>query len=158
LRDFGPFDCAVEVGPHPALKGPATQTMKAVGGGSAIPYVGVLDRSRDDTHAFADFLGFMWERYGPHSVDLASYVAASARPSLRPTLPGPDDAPTYAWDHSQAHLRQSRVSRQYHFRTHAPHELLGVRTRDDADAVELRWRNVLHLDRLPWLSGHRFQG
>ncbi|MBE3043537.1 acyltransferase domain-containing protein, partial [Candidatus Bathyarchaeota archaeon] len=39
----GPFDLAVEVGPHPALKSPAMQTFTAVAG-SEIPYVGTLRR------------------------------------------------------------------------------------------------------------------
>src|SRR3569833_1651573 len=65
--------------------------------------------------------------------------------------------PSYPWVLSQIHHRESRVSRQYHYRTHPPHELLGVRTRDDTE-FELRWRNVLQLATIPWLEHHKFQG
>lgn len=49
------------------------------------------------------------------------------------------------------------MSSQYQFRHQPPHELLGVRTRDD-NQFELRWRNVLKLEKLPWVEGHKFQG
>jgi acyl transferase domain-containing protein len=55
------------------------------------------------------------------------------------------------------YYRESRIAKQYHFRTDAPHELLGVRTRDDTE-YEMRWRNILKLDKLPWIAGHDFQG
>ena len=29
---LGPFDCALEVGPHPTLKGPALQTIQEISG------------------------------------------------------------------------------------------------------------------------------
>src|SRR3569833_4252438 len=65
--------------------------------------------------------------------------------------------PSYPWVLSQIHHRESRVSSQYHYRTHPPHELLGVRTRDDTE-FELRWRNVLQLATIQWLEHHKFQG
>lgn len=154
ISDLGPFDCAVEVGPHPALKGPVTQTVKAIAD-TPLPYYGLLERSKDDGLAFAEFLGSMWCQFGPMSVDIAQYVRQSS------TSPAVDirlhDLPSYQWDHTQTHYRESRISRQYHFKNAAPHELLGVRTRDD-NAFELRWRNVLRPDKLPWLQGHCFQG
>lgn len=69
---------------------------------------------------------------------------------------GKDELPTYPWDHSQINWKESRLSQQYHFRKHPPHELLGVRTSDD-DSYGMRWRNNLKLDVLPWVTGHKFQ-
>lgn len=154
LQEQGPFDCVVEVGAHPALKGPVTQTVKIVQD-SVINYTGLLDRKKDDRLAFSEFMGLMWTWFGPKAIQLHNFVENSSRPSLmHHRLEGP---PTYPWDHSQIHYRESRVSRQYHFRTHGPHELLGVRTRDD-DEYELRWRNILKLDKIPWIEHHKFQG
>src|SRR3569833_3056040 len=65
--------------------------------------------------------------------------------------------PSYPWYYFLIHHRESRVSRQYHYRTHPPHELLGVRTRDDTE-FELRWRKVLHLATIPWHAHHKLQG
>ncbi|KAK3372638.1 hypothetical protein B0H63DRAFT_439937 [Podospora didyma] len=154
LEQQGAFDCAIEVGPHPALKGPATQTMKEKLD-DAIPYSGVLSRKLDDRVAFAEFLGWMWTQFGSASPQIRLFVLGSAQPDLVHTrLEG---LPVYPWDHSQIHYRESRLSRQYHFKTHAPHELLGSRTRDDNE-FELRWRNIMKLDKLPWVKHHSFQG
>jgi acyl transferase domain-containing protein len=154
LAQHGPFHLAIEVGPHPALKGPTTQTMKAVCG-SAVPYIGLLDRNKDDRLAFAEFIGSLWAEFGPTAVQLRSFVENSTRPDLVHQYL--EEPPTYPWDHSQSYYRESRIAKQYHFRADAPHELLGVRTRDDTE-YEMRWRNILKLDKLPWIAGHDFQG
>jgi acyl transferase domain-containing protein len=154
LSEYGPFDCTVEVGPHPALKGPVTQTAKAALG-VAPPYVGMLERSKDDALAISDFLGFLWCHLGPSAVQLHHYLEQSHdRPCAKSCL---EDMPSYPWDHSQTHYRESRISRQYHFKSGVPHELLGVRTRDDNE-FELRWRNILRTEKAPWLEHHSFQG
>ncbi|ETS80942.1 hypothetical protein PFICI_08471 [Pestalotiopsis fici W106-1] len=154
ITDLGPFDCAVEVGPHPALKGPVTQTAKEILG-APVPYYGLLERSKDDGLAFSEFLGAMWCQFGPLSANVSQYVHQSFAHSLMSDRLR--NLPSYLWDHSQTHYRESRISRQYHFKHSAPHELLGVRTRDD-NAFELRWRNILRPGKLPWLQGHCFQG
>ncbi|KAL2129699.1 hypothetical protein VTI74DRAFT_7429 [Chaetomium olivicolor] len=154
LKTLGPFDCAIEVGPHPALKGPVTQTMKEKTG-SAIDYCGLLDRKMDDRAAFAHFLGWMWVQFGSSSAQIRRFVLGSMQPQLANTRLV--DAPSYPWDHSQTYYRESRISRQYHFKTEKPHELLGVRTRDD-NKHQLRWRNILKLDKVPWTKHHAFQG
>ncbi|KAK4447802.1 Nonribosomal peptide synthetase 14 [Podospora aff. communis PSN243] len=154
LDTLGPFDCAIEVGPHPSLKAPATQTIKAKIG-NTIPYAGLLDRTMDDRVAFSQFLGWMWTHFGSSSALIRQFVLGSVQPDLIKVRL--DEMPIYPWDHSQQYYRESRLSRQHHFRTHEPHELLGVRTRDDND-FELRWRNILKLDKVPWIEHHSFEG
>ncbi|CCC12736.1 PKS4 [Sordaria macrospora] len=154
LEGQGPFDCAIEVGPHAALRGPVTQTMKA-NSGEAIIYSGLLDRKLDDRIAFADFLGWMWSNFASSSAMIQKFVQDSVMPELIQLRF--EQGPNYPWDHSHTYYRESRVSRQYHFRTHKPHELLGIRTRDDNEH-ELRWRNIMKYAKLPWAQGHKFQG
>ena len=50
------INIALEIGPHPALKGPATQNIADVRP-NPIPYSGVLARGNDDVEAFSDALG-----------------------------------------------------------------------------------------------------
>ncbi|KAH6847804.1 hypothetical protein B0I37DRAFT_431626 [Chaetomium sp. MPI-CAGE-AT-0009] len=154
LETLGPFDCGIEVGPHPALMGPVSRIMQAKNM-AAIPYSGLLNRKLDDREAFADFLGWMWAHFGSSSPQIRQFVSGSLQPQLVNTRLA--DPPTYPWDHSQVFYRESRVSRQYHFKPDRPHELLGVRTRDD-NKHQLRWRNILKFDKLPWVQHHRFQG
>ncbi|TLS24369.1 hypothetical protein PpBr36_08948 [Pyricularia pennisetigena] len=151
------YDVAVEVGPHPALQGPATETIKAAATmGSALPYFGVLNRKKNDMVALSDFIGSMWTLFGHSAIRLPVLPAANSF-STSPQQSWSEMLPRYPWDHSQIHYRESRISQQYHFRADPPHELLGIRTRDDTE-FELRWRNIIKLETVPWIEHHRFQG
>ncbi|GAB0138116.1 putative nrps-t1pks biosynthetic cluster [Epichloe bromicola] len=53
----GPFDAAIEVGPHPALKGLARDIMEALQ--IQIPYKGTLQRKCNPVHSMSDTLGYV---------------------------------------------------------------------------------------------------
>jgi hybrid polyketide synthase / nonribosomal peptide synthetase ACE1 len=55
VGENGHFDAAIEIGPHPVLKGPATQIIQDLWGEKVL-YTGILSRSKDDLEAFADGL------------------------------------------------------------------------------------------------------
>ncbi|KAL5362627.1 hypothetical protein BJX96DRAFT_177333 [Aspergillus floccosus] len=151
----GPFDVAVEVGPHPALKGPVEQTIKAVYGPTPA-YAGLMRRGDNEIEAFSGGVGFVWSRLGPSFVDMSGYRKGfKGADRLRPQVL--KDLPPYSWDHSKQYWKESRISRQYRLRQDTPHELLGRRVPDDTDDSR-RWRNVLRLSELPWIKGHVFQG
>ncbi|KAF7596241.1 hypothetical protein BBP40_002774 [Aspergillus hancockii] len=150
----GPFDLAIEVGPHPALKGPTEQTLKSAFG-TAPFYTGVLNREESDVQAFSAALGFCWSHLGPAFVDFEGYRSAFGR-----RLPGPEilkDLPSYAWDHDKVYWRESRISRKFRKNVDRSHELLGRRVADDTDR-DMRWRNILKLSELPWVQGHDILG
>ncbi|KAI8957622.1 ketoacyl-synt-domain-containing protein [Daldinia sp. FL1419] len=153
ISQYGPFDCALEVGPHLALRGPFTQTAKSLG--HNILYLSPLNRYKDDTLAFADFLGAMWCNYGSKAADLHAYIKGSPESGVLGSRLA--NLPMYPWDHSQIYHREPRISRQFHHKTNMPHELLGSRTRDDNEH-ELRWRNILKPEKLSWTGHHSFQG
>ncbi|KKY25511.1 putative pks-nrps protein [Phaeomoniella chlamydospora] len=155
LWNGGPFNVAVEMGPHPALKGPATQTIKSATG-ATIPYANFMRRGDHELEAFSGGVGYVWSHLGPSYVDFSGYRRAFDEPgSPEPKLL--KNLPTYAWDHKKPHWRESRISRNYRLRNHGAHELLGRRVFDDS-SYEMRWRNILRLSELPWLRGHDFQG
>ncbi|KAL1639402.1 Type I Iterative PKS [Diplodia intermedia] len=149
------FDMAVEVGPHPALKGPATQVFKTALGSSP-PYTGLMRRGEDEVEAFSAGIGFLWANLSPSPVDFAGYRRAFHGSSVaRPKIP--KGLPSYAWDHDKTHWKEGRISRNFRLRPQTPHELLGRRMADDSEH-DRRWRNFLRLSELPWLRGHEFQG
>ena len=155
LWNGGPFDMVVELGPHPALKGPAVQTIKSATGISP-PYAGVMRRGDDAIEAFSGAVGYVWSHFGPGLVNLEGYRKAfqeldAPQPKVIKNLP------LYAWDHDKFYWRESRISRNFRLRDDRPNELLGRRVSDDSDDG-MRWRNVLRLSELPWLRGHEFQG
>jgi aspyridone synthetase, hybrid polyketide synthase / nonribosomal peptide synthetase len=155
LWTAGPFDMVVELGPHPALKGPATQTFKSALG-SSLPYAGFMRRGDNEVEAFSGGVGYLWSYLGPSFVDFDDYRRAyqelgSKEPKMLKNLP------SYVWDHERIYWKESRISRKFRLRDHQAHEILGRRVADDSEH-EMRWRNILRLSELPWLRGHEFQG
>ncbi|TVY41051.1 Hybrid PKS-NRPS synthetase [Lachnellula occidentalis] len=157
----GPFDVVIEVGPHPALKGPTTQILKASLGAS-LPYLGVIQRRDDEVESFSGRLGYLWEYLGRASlIDFDGYRRAfRATDSAETALESPrlvKGLPAYRWDHSKVHWRESRISRNFRLAERPCHDLLGRRAPDDTPGL-LRWRNVLRLEEMEWVKGHMFQG
>jgi hybrid polyketide synthase / nonribosomal peptide synthetase ACE1 len=149
---------ALEVGPHPALQGPATQNIAEVRS-AALPYCGVLGRGKNDIEAFSHALGFIWTHLGAQGVDIQSYQKAVSSSSLggasQPKLVV--GLPSYQWNHGRVHWHESRRSRKVRGRKQAFHELLGVLS-PDSTARDLRWTNLLKVSEIPWLDGHQLQG
>ncbi|KAI1174428.1 PKS-NRPS hybrid [Nemania sp. FL0916] len=151
----GPFDVGIEVGPHPALKGPALQVLQEFLGES-IPYTGVLSRGKDDKEAFAESLGYLWQIFGPDAVDYKALdqFLAGPEPPLPRVLP---NLPHYAWDHDRQFWHESRQYMTNRRRPDPTHELLGTKCPDGTEQ-QCRWRNMLRPQEIPWLSGHQIQG
>jgi hybrid polyketide synthase / nonribosomal peptide synthetase ACE1 len=152
LGERGPFDAIIEIGPHPALKGPTTQTIQDISG-QVVPYTGVLRRWRNDVEAVSDCLGFLWMSLGKPAVDFAGYDRLASGEHMPSLLKG---LPPYSWD-DRVFWHESRVSRAFRDREGPTHELLGTRCSDGAEK-HVRWSNVLHPRELPWLTDHQVQG
>ncbi|KAJ2905390.1 hypothetical protein MKZ38_005488 [Zalerion maritima] len=152
--DSSSCNVALEVGPHPALKGPFTQTFQDVAG-KKLPYQGTVMRKKHDVEAMSDALGFIWSHLGSNAVQFGKYAGAFVEGKASRGLPVPS-MPTYPWDHSQKFWKESRKS--YNFRTRAPrHPLLGVRSTEDINDHDFRWFNNLRVEDLPWLGGHQIE-
>ncbi|KAI0487511.1 hypothetical protein F4859DRAFT_525620 [Xylaria cf. heliscus] len=145
---------ALEVGPHPALKGPAAQNISDIRS-VALPYSGVLSRGNEDVEAFSDALGFVWMQLGAQAVDFQSYEKTVASTLRQPQLVV--DLPSYQWNHERSHWNESRKSRKIQGQTKPGHELLGNPS-PDSNARDMRWSNVLKVSEIPWLDGHQLQG
>lgn len=150
----GPFDFAIEVGPHAALKGPVLETLGANSDVEALPYVGLLHRGKDDVDTFGHALGALWSRFSPSPVDFHTVDSTTSCALSRNLLKG---LPAYHWDHDRLYWHESRMSRAIASAKNPPHPLLGTRTTDVTEDG-IRWRNLLKLSEMPWVRGHQLQG
>lgn len=150
----GPFDMAIEIGPHPALKGPTLQTILEVSG-QDIPYSGTLIRGKSGTESFASMLGSVWIAFGASAVNYQQFNIQTAPRDPLPNLL--KSLPTYQWDHSRTYWHESRISTSFSSGNQTFHPLLGVKC-PDGTSKELRWRNYLHQNEIPWLMHHKVQG
>ncbi|KAI0469853.1 lovastatin nonaketide synthase [Xylariaceae sp. FL0804] len=154
ILDNEQIDLALEVGPHPALKGPAIQNIAEVTP-ATVPYSGVLMRGEHDVEAFADALGCAWTNLGGKGVDLQAFEDAMIGEAQPHRLVV--GLPSYQWNHGKVYWTESRKSRNTRGRRETPHELLGAPS-PDSNAHDMRWSNVLKLSEISWLKGHQLQG
>lgn len=147
------FDFAIEVGPHPALKQPALQTMQATLG-RKIEYTGTLSRGTDAAEAMSTNLGTLWSHLGVKAVNLDSYERFMRGEHRFQVVKG---LPTYKWNHAATYRHESRVSRQMRLRSQPAHPLLGDISPDSAPH-QMSWRNMLRESEIDWLSDHQVQG
>ncbi len=147
------FDLILEIGPHPALKGPASETIKPLTG-LALPYSGVLTRGQGAVEAFSDALGLIWKTFpSQHQIINMRRAFPSASPKKPVILKG---LPTYPWDHDNVIWHESRASRIFRTQSQSRHELLGHPVvHGDRQRREVHWRQVLKLSEIPWLRGHK---
>jgi acyl transferase domain-containing protein len=146
------IDAAVEVGPHAALRGPASQTLEEALGKS-VPYTGTLVRGQDSVASLSTSLGFLWCHLDKSSIDLGSCERTLSGQSNFTVLKG---LPSYQWNHSR-HWFESRRSRRLRLRSQPFHPLLGNPT-PETSAHVMRWKNVLKPSEIPWVEGHQVQG
>nr|UBX54524.1 polyketide synthase [Aspergillus sp.] len=153
------FDFALEVGPHPALKGPSSETIKMLAGVS-LPYSGVLKRGQNAVASFADALGLLWKTFSS-SRPMVTFdgVRRAFRGGFPQKLSILKDLPTYSWDHPSLIWKESRSSRIFRTQPQPRHELLGHSvTHGERENREVHWKQLIRLNELPWLVGHRIQG
>lgn len=153
---FASFDMIVEIGPHPALKGPCLDTVQEVFGKS-LPYTGLLSRNKHDVEQVSSALGYVWQHLGSGIISLMNFDAhASGEVNVeRRIMP---NLPKYPFEHSRSFYALSRVSGMHMNINQAPHPLLGRMCVEQETASEVRWRNMLRPGEISWLSGHRIQG
>ncbi|KAF2819225.1 hypothetical protein CC86DRAFT_148859 [Ophiobolus disseminans] len=145
----------VEVGPHPALKGPASSVIEE-SCGSGVPYTGVLSRGSNDVEALSAGIGAVWCNIlsAPTALSLSNFASLFSGSDATPALL--KSVPTYTWDHSRAYFTESRATKRLLSRPSGHHELLGVRL--DGGPNDFRWRNFIKPQEMPWLRGHQIQG
>ncbi|KAH6658993.1 putative polyketide synthase [Truncatella angustata] len=148
------YNLVLEIGCHPALKGPATQTIQEALD-KDIPYHGVLARGTAAIDSFATALGFLWSRLGRSGVNLDAFERAMT--GNKHTLNVVKGMPTYAWNHETKYWHESRSSKKMRLRKQQVHSLLGDISSESSPHCMI-WRNLLRLNELEWISGHRVQG
>lgn len=148
------IDLVLEIGPHAALQGPASQTILDVLK-RPLPYQGLLSRGIDDVEALSNTLGYLWSQGGRSTVDLSAVSAHLLDNTVKPHLLV--DLPGYVWEHERVFWHESRSSKAFRTRKTAIHEVIGAIT-DESTTQEARWRNLLRPREVAWLHDHQLQG
>ncbi|KAL8672824.1 MAG: hypothetical protein Q9168_002735 [Polycauliona sp. 1 TL-2023] len=149
--ESSPIHALVEIGPHPALKSPLQEILKA--GGHNIVYTATLKRKEDGRRSMLRLAGSLFSVNA--TVDL---VAVNAVDKMDGT--GLEHGctsttlPPYQYTYGGLNYHESRASKEYRSRSVLRHDLLGSKV---AGCAKLRplWRNILRVKDVPWLRDHR---
>lgn len=142
----------IEIGPHRTLGGPIQQTLTAFPRALDYIYLPTLIRGQNSIHNILSLSGNLFEL--GHKINLRVVNCLSKANDKYYVLP---TLPTYPWDYSVTYWHESRLSKDYRFRQHACHDLLGVKV-PSSPSLEPTWRYVFSLDSLPWLADHVIDG
>lgn len=140
-----------EIGPRAALKGPAQESLNALGK-STVPYLPTCIRGEKSFEILLSSAGIMIGFDLPLQISninargIVNDLCCHYEPGK--ILP---EAPSYQWNHSQGFWAESRVSRNIRFRRFPRHQLLGSRYVDDIPNRP-SWRNQFMLREIPWLQ------
>lgn len=157
MQQDGAFDMAIEVGPNPALKGPATATMDGFRTEGNTPYTGLLSRGQSDIEQLSTALGYVWTRLGSESVQFSAVQALLSGNAHMSVL---QDLPPYPFDHQRTYWVNNRVPNSFRHRSaiHVTNPVLGNPCSEAITPGEFQWRKILQPGELPWLKGHMLQG
>ncbi|KAL9949385.1 hypothetical protein ACHAP6_005204 [Verticillium nonalfalfae] len=144
LSRHAAIDALVELGPHPALKGPVQDTLASLSMGE-LPYFSSLLRGEPDFQALLSSAGSM--ALSGLDLDLVHINAFESVVQDQTTV----KVKGYAWDHSTSFWAESRISKNYRLREHPRHDLLGARKSSD-NPLSMSWRNLISPKEAPWLA------
>ena len=130
----------LEIGPHSALAGPVREIIKREA--KEAHYVSTLVRNEDALISLLKTAGELWIS----NVDVNTA-------SINPIGKFLTDLPTYPWNYDAQYWYESRLSKQWRQRKFPHHEILGVRLAETSE-IDPIWRNILHLDNVPWIQDH----
>lgn len=151
------FSCAadhfLELGPHAVLQAPIQAILRSQQLAESIKYDSILRRQHSSMDTMLAAVGNLHVR--GVKIDLSAVNECHGyqrKPSALLT-----DLPEYSFNHSRNYWHESRLSRNYRFRSHTPSNLLGVRSRD-WNSSDARWRHFIRTVDLPWSEEHRVNG
>nr|POE79483.1 fumagillin dodecapentaenoate synthase [Quercus suber] len=143
-------DFLIEIGPSGALAGPTSQIKKALGtGGEDILYCASWARGADAGKAMFDVAGRLFIAGGQVDFNQVNeYDTKSKKPSII------IDLPNYVWNHSTKYWHENQASKDWRFKQHVVHDLLGSKVLGTSWKVPT-WRKLLNLSDVPWLKDHK---
>ena len=140
----------LEIGPHPALKGPAQEVLRSLGKDS-INYFHSCFRGKDDFEALLESASAMIARGLSLSTPNINSREIVNRLECKHEFGNIlTNFPSYSWNHSTRFWTESRTSLELRQRQFPRHQLLGSRYVEDIVSCP-SWRNLLMLKEAPWL-------
>jgi zearalenone synthase (highly reducing iterative type I polyketide synthase) len=148
--DENAVDLLVEVGPHSALQGPSTQSLKAHNITNVV-YLSVLSRNHSAIETAVSLAGSLFTQ--GCKVNICQVNGDGHKQFGVPLV----DLPPYSWNHSQKFWHESRVDREFRSR-HVPRPGLPGAPYMSAAEGERIWKGFIRPSEEPWVNDHKIHG
>lgn len=146
-----PIHALVEIGPHPALKGPLEQILRA--GGKTVAYGSTLKRQEDGRMSMLKLAGTLFSLNATLELAAVNAVDEIGGTGLEHGCTS-TDLPPYQYTYGGLNYHENRASKEYRLRSVLRHDLLGSKVAGNSKLRPL-WRNILRMKDVPWLGDHR---
>uniref|UniRef100_A0A8H7K7F4 Carrier domain-containing protein n=1 Tax=Bionectria ochroleuca TaxID=29856 RepID=A0A8H7K7F4_BIOOC len=158
LKEMTEVNLLVEVGPHPALKGPLRDICQTTNN-SHVGYLNTLKRQENDVDQMLQLAGSLWSQGDQIDIERVTSVEEMGKLGTVQVRPGTllVDLPTYGWTYPKPVLGEARASKEHRQMKEPRHDILGRRV-IGASPLEPLWRNVLRHEDVPWLTQHQVAG
>lgn len=143
-----PVDGLLEIGPHPALRGPVQQIKAGASSKKQMPYLSTLDRNVPPNLAIANLVGRLYCFGYPVNLTAFNKLPDNKR------YPVATDLPEYSFNHSKSYWNEGRLGAAYRFRKNPSNDLLGT-PEIDWNPLQPRWRNLINNKKTPWIEDHK---
>ncbi|KAI8159782.1 Highly reducing polyketide synthase alt5 [Colletotrichum sp. SAR 10_70] len=142
----------VEVGPHSVLQSPIRDILQITSGVKDVTYTSMLIRNRPADGTALEAAGYLFCR--GYQLDMSAVISSTTGNTALKMLV---DLPAYPFDHSTVYWNESRLSKNYRFRKHPRHDLLGSPVPDwnPSNAI---WGHFIRAKENPWVKDHVITG
>ena len=138
----------LEVGPHSALKKPIRDILSSLERGESVVYNSILQRNVSALISLHEAAGRLYCL--GHPVNVTALNDRGGQVSRTVLV----DLPEYPFNRSQSYWSEGRLSKNFRFRKHPPHELLGT-AEPNWNVREARWRHMIRATDNPWILDHK---
>ncbi|THW09044.1 polyketide synthase [Aureobasidium pullulans] len=146
------IDHLVELGPHSALQGPIRDTLATIDAAKGkLQYVSVLARNQNASECALRMAGVLYMKGLPLTFGEINFPRTKSVNQKLIT-----DLPRYPFNHDTRYWHESRLSQKHCFKEGGRNDILGTLA-DWSNDLEPTWRNIVRLDDLPFLRGHKMQ-
>ena len=143
------FQLLVEIGPHSALKAPCKEILE-----SQITYVSVLTRNQSAIKTLLTAVGRLYCLGHPLRLAVVNGLSTDIRSKTNTSAHMLVDLPQYPFNHGQPFWFESRLSKNFRFRKHGRHDLLGIPDLD-WNPFAAKWRHLVKVAEMPWVEDHK---
>jgi len=153
------LDSLIELGPHGALQSAIKETLATRPDSSKSTSFAVLNRNAPGISTLLETVAAINCRGYLVDLDVVNQAPKPVGVFKKEGYPREFlvDLPSYTFNHSEALLYESRLSRNFRLRKYPRHDLFGAPVSDwNADIP--RWRHIIRLSEQPWIKDHVVTG